>query len=902
MTKEEVLKYNGLDNESIRINYQKYGSNTLSKKKKTSFLKAFLMQFVDPMVILLTIAALISLSLAIYEHVSGQNKGSEIIISYVEPGIIMLVLILNSLLGAFQLIKSEQAVLALEKVNEANATVKRNNEMMSIPASQLLPGDLLFLNAGDTINADGRIISSSNFEVVESSLTGESNSVVKMANWTKQNDKTLAENNHYVYSGTYVTKGTAVVYIEKIAKETEIGKINSLIQNQNKAITPLQYKLNKLSKIFGYSGVVLLFVSFLVQVLLNNLSTGIWTNPQVYTNGFVTGISLAVAAIPEGLITFTTVLLSIGVAQLTKENAIAKNLLAVETLGSTNIICSDKTGTLTENKMTVVEAFTKNNFYEKDKNNDVFSELAKYLVLCNDAHLTMNKENNNYEEIGDPTETGLLRFGLNFGLTKEELLKQNELLQSQPFDSDRKLMSVLIKQKESNLIIVKGAPDVVIDRCKGIDREKLIKINEEWSSKTYRVLAAAIKKTSKSKITLNDEKDLEFVGFVAMIDPPRANIKESISMAKKAGIKTIMITGDHITTAKAIASNLGIFSKDDLAINGEQLSKMSDQELKDKVHLITVYARVNPSDKLRIVNAWKERDKVVAMTGDGVNDAPALKASDIGCAMGITGTEVSKQAADLILVDDNFNTIVGAVKNGRLIFDKIKTVILNMLISSLTEILVMLIGMVVFFLAYKDFYKEGFYIYSASQLLWVNFVTHGIPAIALGFVDSGKNVMNRSPYSKKESIFARGMGIELIWQSLVLSLLSLVSYAIAMEYNKNLGPGREHEIIALASTCSFTTLGVAASLNAINLMSDKSIFTSSIKKYYIVWIAALTSTIMILLVVLTPDVANVFRMSNEFVRNWKLVLISVGLGLTLTVASEFKKIILFAKSKLSKTN
>ncbi|VEU75170.1 Calcium-transporting ATPase lmo0841 [Mycoplasmopsis maculosa] len=895
-----MYKYNydyaGLNLTEVKENLLTFGENKLATRKKLNPLVAYFSQFKDLMVILLIIAALVSLSVTIYLHISGKlHSIEEVVISYVEPGIILLVIILNSILGAYQEVKSDQAVRALENQNIPNATVIRDGTAQTIKSNLLVPGDLIILSAGDIINADALLLKSSNLEVIEASLTGESLPVSKNADLEKEIDSILANNSHLVYSGTYVTKGSGYAVVLKTGGETEIGKINKSIQSQTKNTTPLQIKLNKLSKIFGYVGIALLFISALAQIIITNVISGSWIEPKSYINSVITGISLAVAAIPEGLIAFTTVILSIGVSKISKQNGLIKNLLAVETLGSANIICTDKTGTLTENKMTVVDVYTNKLTLDKFNNNDEnLLNLIKASTIANDAFIVL--KNNKFEEVGDPTETGLLRFAHKYNILKEDLLKKSNLLNSLPFDSDRKMMSVLVKENNGNIMYTKGAPDVILSLCKNIDKEEILKINNEWAEKSYRVLAFAKKQIDKTSITLEDENNFEFIGLIAMIDPPRANVKESIAEAQRAGIKVVMITGDHLVTAKAIAKDIGIYHENDLCINGAELAKMTNEELIEKVTQISVYARVNPEDKLRIVKAWQAHDKVVAMTGDGVNDAPALKASDIGCAMGITGTDVSKQSVDLILTDDNFNTIVKSVKNGRLVFDKIKTVIMNLLVSSITEILVMMIGLFVLFFVFKNYYKEGeFFILSASQLLWINLLTHGLPAIALGFVDSGKDVMSRKPYHKSESIFARGMGIELIWQSLVVSLASLISYALGALYaiNNNM----VEEMPKIASMCCFITMGLSTSINAINLMTDKSLFVSSMKKYWPVWLAATFSALAVILVSFVPNLSSLFKMTNKL---WEIPTIlswSMPLALLLTISIEFKKFILFIKSK-----
>ncbi|WP_029906108.1 cation-translocating P-type ATPase [Mycoplasmopsis opalescens] len=899
MNETELLNYNGLSSQEADNLQKTNGKNLLAEKKRISPFIAFFKQFADPMIILLLIGASISLGLCIYEHVSGNKSTTDLIISYIEPGIILLVVILNSMIGAYQEIKSDQAVRALAKLNQSNTTVMRDGQVKIIPSSDLVVGDLIILAAGDTINADCKIISAHNLEVVEASLTGESDAVIKEANLNAIDSNIYAENKHLLYSGTYVTKGKATAIVIAIAKNTAMGKINQMVQQNKKGLSPLQTKLNKLSRIFGFAGIILLFLSFIIQVLLNNISTGKWNNYDVYTNALVTGISLAVAAIPEGLITFTTVLLSIGVSKLAKNKALAKNLLAVETLGSANVICTDKTGTLTENKMTLMDAYINDKNIKlsslKADNNIEFLSLAKYLTLCNDAFINYDLKTNTFEEIGDPTETGLLRFAYSYGIEKEKITQDFPILDNLPFDSDRKMHSVLVNDNNNYLMITKGAPDQVLARCKNIDFETIEAINNEWAEKCYRILAVAKRTVAQAKITHNDEKDLEFVGLVALMDPPRASVYESINKAHKAGIKVVMITGDHISTAKAIAKELNIYSEGDMCVSGTELEKMTDEELFNNVEKISVYARVNPADKLRIVKAWQMHNKVAAMTGDGVNDAPALKVSDIGCAMGITGTEVSKQASDLILVDDNFSSIVGAVENGRKIFDRIKAVIMNLLVSSIAEIIVMLFGMVLFYLIFKDNYQDEFFIFSASQLLWINLVSHGIPAIALGFVVNEDNVMNRKPFNKNESIFSRGMGYHLLWQSMFASLLTMVAYTIGALSAKNQGLVGS-DFSHYASTPAFITLGICCGINTINLFSGKSIFASSLKKYWLVYVAALSSVTSILIIGFVPDIAKFFKMGTIYNDN-NAVITSIICGFGVTIIWEFIKLIKFIKNK-----
>lgn len=889
----------GLTLEEVKKRQAKFGLNELKHGEKFSWYKSFFAQFKDFMIILLLIAAIVSFGVAIYEHVHAIQKASsdatyefatsEIVVGYIEPIIILIVVALNSMLGTYQEYKSNLAVKALEKNNELNAKVIREGKMMLIPSRQLTIGDIIVVEAGDYIAADAKLLQAFNLNVVESLLTGEALAVSKRVLDQDLSDKPLGDQINAIFSGTYVTNGRGVAIVTKIAQQTEIGKINQLILEQELPLTPLQIKLNKLSKIFGISGIILLFLTTILQVVLNGTFSNSWSDPQIYSSAFVIGISLAVAAIPEGLITFTTVLLAFGVSAMTKEHAIIKAFQSIETLGSTQIICSDKTGTLTENKMKVVE------FFEWNQNNPQVLDQSKglsYFVACCDAEVNVD-ENGEFQEVGDPTETGILRFGIDNKIFAKDFFTKNTKLASLPFDSDRKMMSVLVQQDNHNLIITKGAPDVIFKRVMNLPKEAT-ELNEKWSAQSYRVIALAIKQVqlTQKTISFNDEEQLTFVGLIAMIDPPRSSVKHSIEQASSAGIKTVMITGDHLTTAVAIASNLGIYKEGDLAINGEELAQMSDEKLQEKVKEISVYARVNPSDKLRIVKAWQFHNQVVAMTGDGVNDAPALKAADVGCAMGITGTDVSKQAADVILTDDNFNTIVKAVKSGRETYEKIKTIILNMLVSSVSELFVMLIGLFVFrFVFQTQIGGAEFWVLSASQLLWINLLTHGLPAIALGVVPLGYDVMGQKPLDKHDSVFANKMGLKLIVHASVVSLFALLSYGIVGLIAKDNGIFGK-EFVQLTSTATFVTLGIGTSINAINLMSEKSLFVCSFKTYYLVWAASLFSLVCVILSTYVPGFNSVFRNVNLkiYSPSWLLWGLPIFFGFGMTLYSEISKL------------
>ncbi|WGI36708.1 cation-translocating P-type ATPase [Mesomycoplasma lagogenitalium] len=894
----------GLTSSEAKKRLEKYGLNTIKANKKDNIFLVFLKQFKDFMIILLLIATVFSYSVAIYEYVAHSDRDQkEIIISFIEPTIILIVVVLNSMLGTYQEIKSNQAVRALENSNKLNAKVIRDGILQIIPAEEVVIGDLIVVEAGDSIPADAKIIESFSFNVVESALTGESLSVEKKPSSEDLKHLPLGDQTNMIFLGTNVVNGRATAIVIATEKDTEMGKINKSIQEQTVNLTPLQIKLEKLSKIFGISGVILLFVTALAQILLTNAFSGNWSSPESYSNSIVVGISLAIAAIPEGLITFTTVLLAIGVAKMTKRNAIIKSFPAIETLGSTNIICSDKTGTLTENKMTVVDFYDNEKPELKDKFEN--SKALWALVGCCDASINVN-EKGELVEVGDPTETGILKFGLKHNISSVSFFEKYNKIASLPFDSDRKMMSILVGDEKEKILITKGAPDVIFSKCNNYD-QKFSKINEQWSNKAYRVIAVAYKKIDPLKTDLNfeDENNLTFLGLVAMIDPPRETVKQSIKEALSAGIKPVMITGDHLTTAIAIAKSLNIYKDGDLAITGTELTQMDDKELFEKINKISVYARVNPSDKLRIVEAWQSHNQVVAMTGDGVNDAPALKRADIGCAMGITGTDVSKQAADVILTDDRFDTIVKAVKTGRETFDKVKTVIMNLLVSSIAEILIMLFGLFIFRFAFNDSIGNDteFLVLSASQLLWVNLLTHGLPAIALGIVDNDVDVMSRKPFSKKDSIFAHGMGKKLIIQSVIISLLSLLSYLIVALVAKQQGIIGDY-FVKLTSTAAFVTLGISASINSLNLMSSRNIILCKFSKYKWVYLASTFSLICVLLSAFVPGLRDVFRnadislLQDLGIYNHIYWIIPILLGFGLLIYCEIEKIIYLVKKHL----
>ncbi|WP_427867339.1 cation-translocating P-type ATPase [Mycoplasmopsis arginini] len=904
----------GLTNEEAINRQKKYGLNELKKTKKVNPFLVYLSQFKDVLVIILLCASLLSYIFAI---ISGSrhnwNFNSELVVEFVEPSIILFVVLTNSLIGAIQEIKSAKAVDALSKLNPLQAKVVRNGVLVSIDSKDVTIGDVVMLEAGDVVPADGYLLFSSNLSAIESSLTGESERSEKDYLSKRDFSLPLADRKFMLYSSSIIATGTAYYVVSDIGSQTELGKISALVSQQKEAMSPLQLKINKLGKIFGYVGIALFLGSMLMQILFAIPNTAHYKELYFWSTVIVNGVSLAVAAIPEGLIAFTSIILAIGVQRMAKKKAIVKDLMAVESLGSCAVICSDKTGTLTQNKMTIIDLYNlENDKLTNSQMNNNYLKLIEFGSLCSEANLSF--EDNEYKPVGDPTEVSFLYELEKYSQykTKTELVLQYERIHVWPFDSDRKLMTSINKINDKFMVIVKGAPDVLINKTtlENNNKEKVLKVNNEWANQAYRVLAIASKEISKKELDelfLKDndyqlnylENNLSFNGLVAMIDPPREEAKDAIAVCRQAGIKPVMITGDNINTAIAIAKSLNIYNDGDLAITGLELEKISDDELTNNIDKYSVYARVKPEDKLRIVNAWQKRNQVVAMTGDGVNDAPALKASDIGCAMGITGTEASKQAANMILADDNFTTIVSAVKNGRSIYQKIKNVIQNLLITSIAEVILVFLGLLIFKFVFKDWSElkgKEIYILSATQLLWINLFTHGFPAIALGLQNSKEDYMNKRPISKYESIFANGMGWNTLWQGILIGILSMVGYYLGALWAKNNGDSGEN-IIRAASTIAFLVLGITATFNSINLMSKRPVIMSNPFYYWKVYASVIFSLFFLLLVAFINKISIVFKGYEQLSNSPTLIAYGLGLPLVLIPIYFVHKIVLLLIEK-----
>lgn len=808
----------GLNSEQIAEKHSRYGENKLREKKKETNLQRFFNQFKDVMILILLAAAAISFIIACIEGDPGE---------FFEPILILLIVILNALMGVMQESKAEKALEALKSLSAPHARVIRDGKESIINANELVPGDIIRLEAGDFVPADARLLHSVSLKSEESALTGESVPSEKDADAIVAENAPLGDRNNMVFSGCSITYGTATAVVTAIGMDTEMGKIANLLDNEGQDQTPLQLKLAQLGKYLGILALAACAIIFVV-----GLSNGI---PAIEI--FMTAVSLAVSAIPEGLPAIVTIVLSIGVQRLAKKNAIIRRLPAVETLGSASVICSDKTGTLTQNCMTLIKGWVDGMSGPEDiseQNSENIRELLKLGTLCCDGSVIFHGMEE--QHIGDPTETAIVLAAHKNGMPKDQLNEIYPRLAEIPFDSDRKLMTTVNRMDGKNIVIVKGAFDVMAARCVKGDLEFAKQMTESMSENALRVLAIAYKEI---EAVPNDpapeelENGLTLIGLVGMIDPPRPEAKEAVALCRKAGIKPVMITGDHVVTASAIARELGILEEGDLAITGPELDAMTDSELDEQVEHISVYARVSPENKIRIVKAWQKKEQIVSMTGDGVNDAPALKAADIGCAMGITGTDVAKGAADMTLTDDNFATIVEAVREGRGIYANIRKVVGFLLGTNIGEVILVFVAMLLW-------HKSPL---MSMQLLWVNLVTDSLPAIALGMEAVEPDVMNQKPKSKKESLFAHGLGLRIILQGAMFGILSLIAYRLGETQTGSAAGGQ---------TMAFLVLALSQAVQAFNMRSDHSLFKIGVFTNRNLNYAALVSVALVALVLFTP--------------------------------------------------
>lgn len=851
-SKEEVLKQlganeqQGLTSKAAQEKLAQVGPNALVEGKKKSVVEVFLEQFKDLMVIILIVAAVIS-------AFTGNLESTAVII---------VVLILNAILGTVQHVKAEKSLEALKSLSAPAAKVLRDGKKQEIAAKDVVPGDILLLEAGDLVTADGRILDNFSLQVNESSLTGESTNIDKL-DTTFEKEVPLADRVNMVYSSSLVTYGRANVLVTATGMDTEIGKIATLMNETKERRTPLQVSLDQFSSRLATA--ILIFCALILGLQM-------WRG-QPLLDALLFAVALAVAAIPEALSSIVTIVQAMGTQKMAKEHAIIKNLAAVESLGSVSVICSDKTGTLTQNKMTVEDIYIGGKVLKPEELN-LSNQLHRYLlydvVLNNDASLSDGKK------IGDPTESALLEMyrkvpGIDLGdgklgLSESELREHLDRLEEVPFDSDRKLMSTKHLIHTVPTIFVKGAIDVLLKRCVNIrfgddvrpmteqDRKDILAQNNHFSENGLRVLAFAYKE-SDEELSTDSEKDLTFIGLVSEMDPPREESVAAVARAKEAGIRTVMITGDHKVTAVAIAKKIGIFNDGDIALTGLELDALSDEELDQEIEKVAVYARVSPENKIRIVNAWQRKNHIVSMTGDGVNDAPALKKADVGVAMGITGTEVSKDAASMILTDDNFATIIKAVANGRTVYENIKNAIGYLLSGNLSAIITVLFASI-----------AGLPVpFVAVQLLFINLVTDSLPALAIGMEPGNPDILKRKPRNPKASLLDKPFVTQISTQGFLISLSVIAAFLIGLKDSP-----------AIACTMAFSTLTFARLLHGFNCRSQHSIFKIGFKNNWYSLAAFALGTALLALILFVPALHGLFAvqpLSGQEV--WLIVILAI---------------------------
>ncbi|NLD48184.1 MAG: calcium-translocating P-type ATPase, SERCA-type [Clostridiaceae bacterium] len=848
---EEAIKslnssVNGITEEEALKRIDLYGRNKLEEGKKRTIFMMFIEQFKNIMIIILLIAAAISVYL-------GEAT---------DAVIILLVVAINSVLGVMQESKAEKALLALKKMSSPYAKVKRDGEVKKIKSEDVVPGDIILLEAGDFVPADMRLVESFSLKIEESALTGESVPVEKNTDKIEQEDIVIGDRKNMAYMGSSVTYGRGIGFVSGTGMNTEVGKIAGYITNAEVEVTPLQKKLEEMSKYLSVGVVVIAVIIFIAGILRQRPAFDM----------FLISVSLAVAAIPEGLPAIVTIVLAMGVQKMAGNNAIIRKLPAVETLGSTEIICSDKTGTLTQNKMTVKEVFINGNLFPEDKLSEECRDLELFMQimsLCNDSKIT-RVDNDSVNVIGDPTETALIYFAGNKGFDKDEMERTIPRRNEIPFDSDRKLMTTIHAVDRGYRVMTKGAVDVLLKNCTHISvngvvqpvTEKLAndinKANKAMGDKALRVLALAYRDFDNMPEDITPDKierDLVFVGLVGMIDPPREEVKEAVKTCIAAGIRPVMITGDHRDTAAAIAKELNIIKDESGIITGSELDKISDEVFDKDVTKYSVYARVSPEHKVRIVKAWKKNGKVVAMTGDGVNDAPALKTADIGVGMGITGTDVSKSVSDMVLSDDNFATIVLAVREGRKIYSNIRKSIQFLLSANMSEVITLFIATML-----------NWEILSPIHILWINLVTDAFPALALGVEREEKDIMKQKPRKSEKSFFADGIGVSVIYQGLVLGLVTLGVFQLGTA----MFPSEDNII---ARTMAFAVLGIIQLTHSMNVRSnEKSLFSIGLFTNMYLIGAVILSLLLQLIVIVVPFLNTIFKVTQIGLQQWLIVL------------------------------
>ena len=862
---EDVAKFfetdmiKGLSSEQVEEKRSVYGTNEIVSKNKKSIAKMILEQFQDFMIIILIIAAVIS-------GIVGQSNGE----GFTDSIIILVIVILNAVIGVIQELKAQKSLESLKNLSAPHSKVIRDGKLQDLESKYLVPGDIVVLETGDYVPADLRLIEAVNLKTQEAALTGESLPVEKTTEKIDKEDIGIGDRLNQAFSSSLVTYGRGKGIVVSIGMQTEVGKIATMLDSVDDSETPLSRRLEALGKTLGIAALVICLVIFTV---------GSFVHGREIFEMFMTAVSLAVAAIPEGLPAISTIVLSIGVQRMVKRNAIIRTLPSVETLGSATVICSDKTGTLTQNKMTVEKIFYNNEIFgvEEKKYNvdDHLRLLMNSMILCNDTKVT--KDGEEFKLAGDPTETALVDLGIKLNMLKTTMDDENPRVEEIPFDSERKLMSTVNNTNQGLFVYTKGGVDEILSKCSKIylDNQEMAlsaeninyikQVNEEMAKGALRVLAMAYKRVDKvpTHDEMNNlESELVYIGMVGMIDPARPEAKEAVEKCKTAGIKPVMITGDHKVTAMAIAKDIGILENESEAITGSELEKMPQEELEKNVKNYSVYARVSPEHKVRIVKAWQSQGEVVAMTGDGVNDAPALKTADIGAAMGIVGTDVAKEAADVVLTDDNFATIVSAVEEGRRIYDNILKAVQYLLSSNIGEIIVLFVATMFGWLAEPLL---------PIHILWINLVTDSLPALALSVDPAEKDIMKRKA-RKDKNIFSKGMTFRVIYQGIMVGVLTLLAFCIGCRFD--FASLANPEVAMTAQTMAFAVLAMSELVHAYNVRSNKeSIFKIKLKTNMVLVLATLVSLLLMVVVLGVPVLQGMFEVTELSITNWVWVIL-----------------------------
>lgn len=860
----------GLTDQEAKKRLNKYGKNELEKTKKNSKLKMFFKQFCDLMIIILLIAGIVSAVVAIVE----KNYAD-----LIDVAIILLIVLLNAIIGFVQEDKAETSLEKLKKSSEPYVKVIRGGVVCKVLTTEVVVGDIVMLEAGDIACADMLLIESASLKCDESSLTGETTEIIKIADEKLAKETLIADRTNMVHSNSVITYGRGLGVVVATGMNTEIGKIAGLLNKSEDEKTPLQEKLGWLGKFITVCVLVVAVVIFIINIC---------TDPNHdFVKPLMIAIAIAVAAIPESLPAVITIIMALGVSRMSKKNAIIRKLHAVETLGSCEVICSDKTGTLTQNKMQVQGIWLNGKILHSIADAVENKHFMNCLQLCNDCAIKKDAV------LGDPTEVALVEYCMEFSFNKINAEKQFPRVAELPFDSNRKLMTTFNKVGKEVIAYTKGAHDVLLSRCSRIlidgkvkkltdeIKQDILKAVNKMAGKGWRVLAMSYKEKKNEKYTFDDEQDMIFLGFVGMQDPPRESTYKAVKVCRNAGMIPVMITGDHAITAKQIAKEVGIWTKDSMILTGKELDRMTDKQFLKIIDKVSVYARVSPENKVRIVETWQKLGKVVAMTGDGVNDAPSIKRADIGVGMGITGTEVTKNVADMVLTDDNFATIIVAVKEGRKIYQNIQKVIQFLFGTNFVEVMSLLIATIAF--PHLSFLLP-------LQILFINLISDSLPAIALSVEESEKDIMDRKPRKKKENIFAGG-----IWQSMVVQIITQTiivvgTFAITMNLTGD---------NTLATTMAFSVLSVSQLFHIFNVRTSHSIFRSNPFKNYLIWVAFLVGLALNILVISIPAVAGVFGLTPLNVNQWLIVL---GLSLIIIPVMEIYKAILYAVKKRKEKN